>query len=488
MCEGVHGCCHCSFHARTKAALANHLRTHGVKLAPSVDLKPIKRRKRPTNKTKLNVVTQLLQFYKTYGNTRPREDFIKHIGYSSSTVWRWERCPRLRQVAELPHLACFKRLRSIVKVTSKFKKEYDELYDRFIYKRRGKGEQVDTEWFVKNMKEILAKNQPLGWEKLKCSAGWVAKYLKRYRISCQLQTEKKHMANAIRVPMLQTFHRELCILQQSRQDISKPCPEWGRFPPEAIWNVDQIPYSFVQTHRRSFNPKGEACWVRKNGQSGNDKRMATIIMTLRASGEQVVKPFILFRGKGHLSKKVLAELDAVGIPYGFNEKAWADGPACLAHLTYFHGELKKHCPQYPEHMLLMDGLTSQSTHTFIDFALDLNILPVYFPPNCTHLVQPVDHRVAAWFKKALQKLYLIEEEVMGDDWLRFRANKSMNTQYLRATTLKFINAAWGTLVTKTNFLLDAFLSTGCLIPLSGNHQIKFKDIELYNFEYPKVIS
>ena len=144
-------------------------------------MKPIKRRKRPTNKTKLQVVTQLLAFQKKYGNTRSRKEFIDHIGFASSTVWQWEHSPRLRQIAELPHLACFKRLRSIVKGSSKFKKEHDELYERFIYKRRAKGEQVNTSWFRKNMREILQKNQPVGWEKLRCSTGWAAKFKKRYQ-------------------------------------------------------------------------------------------------------------------------------------------------------------------------------------------------------------------------------------------------------------------------------------------------------------------
>ena len=334
------------------------------------------------------------------------------------------------------------------------------------------------------MKEILKTNKPSGWEKLKCSDGWASKFKKRYRISWQAQTEKKHMANSIRVPMLQTFHRELCILQQSRSPISKPSPIWGRFAPEAIWNVDQIPFSFVRSHRRSNNPKGEPCWVRTNGQSGNDKRMATIILTLRASGEQIVKPFILFRGQGQLSKALIAELNESGIPYGFNAKAWANEQACLAFLTYFVGELKKYAPEYPEHMLLLDGLSSQATNQFIDLALDLKIYPVYFPPNCTHLVQPVDHRVAAWIKAVMGQLYKAEEDVMGDDWLRYRFNESMNAQYMRVTTLKWVDTCWTELKQRPRFLLRSFISTGCLITLKGEHSISFQDIDNYTFEYP----
>ena len=138
------------------------------------------------------------------------------------------------------------------------------------------------------------------------------------------------------------------------------------------------------------------------GPSGLAKRMFTLILTLRADGEQIVPPFILFRGKGTgLDPEIRAELDAQGIPYSFNEKAWANEVACLEYLDFFATIVYEKCPEAKEHLLLLDGLTSQATDSFIDRALSLNILPVYFPPNCTHLVQPVDHRVAAWIKKDL---------------------------------------------------------------------------------------
>ena len=118
-------------------------------------------------------------------------------------------------------------------------------------------------------------------------------------------------------------------------------------------------------------------------------------------------------------------------------------------------------------------------------ALDLNIYTVYFPPNCTHLVQPVDHRVAAWLKAAFHTFYKFEEEEKYEIWADYRANGSLSLPQLRETLLRWVAAAWAELKKMPTFLQKAFVSTGCLITLKGEHHIKFLDISNYSFEYPE---
>ena len=78
----------------------------------------------------------------------------------------------------------------------------------------------------------------------------------------------------------------------------------------------------------------------------------------------------------------------------------ANAASCLEYLHFCKKIVTEKCPEEKEHMLLLDGLSSQASSRFIDLALDLKITPVYFPPGTTHLLQPVDHRVAAWIKKS----------------------------------------------------------------------------------------
>ena len=98
-------------------------------------------------------------------------------------------------------------------------------------------------------------------------------------------------------------------------------------------------------------------------------RMATIVLTLRACGEQIVKPFLIFKGGGHLDADILAELDKYGIRYDFNADAWADGLSCLTYLRYFHDTVRKHAPSFKEHLLFLDGMSSQATKQYMELAL-----------------------------------------------------------------------------------------------------------------------
>ena len=465
-----------------KAPLSNHLRTHGLVESPYADLNPIKRRRRPTNGTKLLVLKKLQEYYETYGRHAVRRPFDEHIGWASSSISLWLKSPGLRRVAELPWCTALKRLRSVVlSADSKFRAEQDILYKRFLFRRQAEGLEVDQQWIRDEMRAIMYENKPLGYRDFRYSPGWMSRFLDHYEVTHQLQTEKKNMCNALRVPLLQTFHRDLCEIQNTPNGLNEWDPMFGAFPAKGRWNIDQVPFYFVKSHRGSYNPKGTECWIMTQGESGNEKRMATIIMTLRAEGEQVVPPFILFRGQGEIAKDLLAELDAQGIPYAFNEKGYANEESCIEHLKFFSKIVQKECPDVKEHMLLLDGFGAQSTKRYIDFALDLNILPVYFPPNCTHLVQPVDHRIAAWLKRAIHELYKVEESVMHQVWADFRENDSLNPQFQRKTMLKWIRSCWTELLTKPDFILRSFVSTGCLITLKGDNAITFKGIADYKF-------
>ena len=295
-----------------------------------------------------------------------------------------------------------------------------------------------------------------------------------------MRSEKKSISNATREPTLRGFHQEVMRLQKTR-GLNVRNEVYGRFGPNAIWNMDQVPFAFVRGNRKSYNLKNSFCWVKNQGPSGIEKRMCTIVMTLRAYGAQLVKPFILFKGRGQLSKELIAELDAEGIPYGFNEKGYSNGRSSIEYLQYFKGIVAKHEPDIKEHLLYLDNFGPQASSTFIDLAMDMDIYPVYFPPNCTHLVQPVDHRIAAWVKQFIGELYKVDQAILDDEWTRYRITKTLTDQVFRQTCLLWMATMCKHLEMMSEFILSSFLSTGCLIPLDGKHAIYFKDIREYSF-------
>ena len=284
-------CSICAFRGKTKAALSNHFKQHGVIPARVLEAKLIRRRKRPTVKAKLKVLAQLAEFHNNNGAECPRVHFKHQVGYDKSCISRWLQYPRFRQIAALPWLKCLKKLRTTVLLScSKFRKETDILYQQFLYRRLGKGQEVGGQWLKRKMRAIMAEQQPPGWQNFQASDQWVAVFIKNYQISHQVQTEKKALANSLRVSLLQIFHANLCKLQQSHGRNRRHLV-FGRFGPYAIWNIDQIPISFIKVERRSYNPKNTPCWVINHGPGGLEKRIPTLVLTLRVVLKSCVHMF-----------------------------------------------------------------------------------------------------------------------------------------------------------------------------------------------------
>jgi hypothetical protein len=62
---------------------------------------------------------------------------------------------------------------------------------------------------------------------------------------------------------------------------------WGRFPPDRVYNVDQVPLPFVVGTDTTWDDKGaERVWVRQYG-SGLDKRQATMQLTICAGDGKI---------------------------------------------------------------------------------------------------------------------------------------------------------------------------------------------------------
>ena len=253
------------------------------------------------------MLEQLREYHRLNGAHFPVAHFVNHIGYSKSSISLWRSSARLAMIANLPECFAKRRLRSVVLADgSETRDQQDQLYKLFLYRRRAKGLEVDYEWLRTEMKLIMENDKPDGYTKFTYqSNGWIEKFLAYYQISHQCQTEKKPVNNALRVPLLQSFHTELCLLQQE-MGLNPRCPTFGKFAAKNIYNPDQIPGSFMKDRKKSLNPIGESCWILNQGPSGISKRIMTIVLTLRGEGEQIVPPFIIFRGMDWMLRCLLS--------------------------------------------------------------------------------------------------------------------------------------------------------------------------------------
>ena len=211
------------------------------------------------------------------------------------------------------------------------------------------------------------------------------------------------------------------------------------------------------------------------GTSGLDKRQVTIQLCILAQGEQFVPPWIILRGGKCPTEAERVILDSMGIEWYFQPKAWADGKFSRKWLRWFCALVQEHCPG--PHLLFIDGHPPQLSPRFNEIAFRNNVFPFAFPPNCTDLVQPVDHHVGIAIKQFMHKLYLIELKNNYDLWRSYKSSGALSASHRRMLMAEWLDIAWSLIRENSHLLFQAFESTGLLIQRDGSHNTKLRGLK-----------
>ena len=328
------------------------------------------------------------QFTMERGLNHTDQQVAQELGIPPSCLSRWHKKQFLWFELYGLRLAKLNKLHKLQPSHASFPEASDELFRRFAYRRRVFGLAADGYWLRAEMLDILKQTKPKGWAKFRCSKGWLYNWVGRYNLSSQMKTDKKSNSALARLPLIMQFFHQI----RTAQLTGPACSDYGFFAPSCMWNCDQLPMPFALNPRRSYNQKGQPCWIAKVGPSGLDKRQCTVHLTLRAEGDQIVPPVIIFRGLSCPTEKERTALDSLqNIRWAFQPKAWADQHFVRWWLQTFIGDLADHGIGSKHHMLIMDNLSAQRMPAFQEMAMDNRVLPVYTSPGCTDLIQPVDH-------------------------------------------------------------------------------------------------
>ena len=414
------------------------------------------------------------QFTLERGLNNTDQQVAEELGIPPSCLSKWHTKQFLWYELYEIHLAKLKKMQKLQPSHASFPEAADELFGRFTHRRRAFGLPSDGYWPRAEMLDILKETKPKGWKKFKCSKGWLYNWVNRYNLSSQVKTDKKSNSAFARLPLIMQFFDQI----RRAQLLGPACSEYGFFDPRYIWNCDQIPMPFALNPRRSYNPRGQPCWIAKVGPSGLDKRQCTVHLTLRAEGDQIVPPVIIFRGLSCPTKAERAALDKLkNIRWAFQPKAWADQYFSGWWLQTFIRDLADHDIGSKDHMLIMDNLSAQRMHAFQEMAMKSRILPVYTSPGCTDVLQPVDHHVGAWLKYMMGRFYATELELDLNNWRNHADSKALSSTRRRIFMATWLDLSWQILKKKAQFIRSAFESTGCLIKLDGTHNIKIRQLE-----------
>ena len=346
------------------------------------------------------------------------------------------------------------------------------LYARFVWRRQYLRRRVNRKWLRRNMRLIIRAMGGNGGG----SSGWCSRFCRRWEITYQGRTNKHTDSIQERLPLIRAFHQWLIYgLQRSEP---QRCPKYGRFPPDRMYHMDQVPMPFSPGTKRTLNMRGEQCAIKEPGGESSTKRMCTLQVTICAEPSKQLPLEIIFRNAGgtdkHLTQDERDFYKALpNIRVRWQKSAWADEGI----MTQYFRDFRMDTIADGEVLLGMDRHGSQKTALCRTFMEVMRIQPAFTPPNCTDCVSPVDHHIGNELKQMIAARYEHDYEMNEDAWHLPKREGGLGDVKKRTLVAKWASEAWeefGTCPKKRHMVRQAFISTGFLIAKDGseNHLIK----------------
>jgi hypothetical protein len=356
----------------------------------------------------------------------------------------------------------------------------DELYVRFLFRRTARGFPCNHYWLQKEFENILDEVTPTGYTGRRYSKGWAVRFCVRYSITTQAKNNIKAHDQLDRLEAIRGFHRFLIMsLQQSAPQLDT---KYGRFSPERILHVDQVPLPFASDRTKTLNPRGaKSCRIAGVNTSGLEKRQATLQLWICALGKrQYIKPTIIFRGgRGPRSKVPWDQEKALydsldNIRVAFQQNAWADEIFCQQEILQVAGDIAD-AGIAGEVLIGMDNHSAQRTPGMLALYTELGMVPVFTAANCTDCISPVDHHIGRYIQAHMGRSYDVEIEKRPDIWIATAEEQELDDPACRGAMARrmlmaqWLSAAWTELCANKSHMIDsAFVKTGFLVAKDGS--------------------
>ena len=356
----------------------------------------------------------------------------------------------------------------------------DELYVRFLFRRTALGYPVNHYWLMSEFQKILEEVNPPGYKGQKFKVGWAIGFCKRYSITTQAKNNIKAQDQVDRLKVIRDFHRYLILTLQSSEPQTDS--KYGRFSPDRMFHVDQVPLPFASSHSKTLNPKGaRSCRIAGVTTSGLEKRQATLQLWICADKRiQCVKPTIIFRGSRGVrsklpwpeEKELYGRLDKIRVT--FQPNAWADEQFCEEEILHVANDM--HVAGIKgEVMIGMDNHGSQRTQPMLDLYSELGMVPVFTAANCTDCISPVDHHIGRYIQSHMGRSYRTAIEQNPDIWrassgdVEIEDTNGTSAMARRMLMAQWLSDAWSDLVTNHSDMIDtAFVKTGFKLAKDGS--------------------
>ena len=154
---------------------------------------------------------------------------------------------------------------------------------------------------------------------------------------------------------------------------------------QRIWNCDETGFCLAAASDKVLAKRGARSVHETSG--GSDRSYITVLGCGSASG-CALPPFTVY--KEVYVKKYWLSQGLAGSQYGVSESGWMEGPSFLSWFTKQFIPAVSHLLETGLVVLFVDGHHSHITLDLIQSARDKGVHLYCLPPNCTHILQPLD--------------------------------------------------------------------------------------------------
>lgn len=298
------------------------------------------------------------------------------------------------------------------KVIKKAKnQELDKAMETWFIQKRSLNEPISGPLICEKALEV---NEKLGGpEDFKASTGWLQKFKFRHGIrELQIQGESLSADSSAAEKFKETFRSFV-----EKQGICQ----------DDVYNADETGLNWKALPRKSLASRQE------NAARGFkvSKERVTIMTCTNAAGTHKLSLLLIGKAK---KPRCFKNIRSLPVTYTAQKNAWMDSKLFL---DWFENDFIKNVKTWRQDhhktgkvLLLLDNAPS---HPFAEVlnSIDADFQVMYFPPNVTSLIQPMDQGVIEKFKRMyrkqmLRKLLLVNE---GTEESVVAFSKAMNLKH-----------------------------------------------------------
>jgi hypothetical protein len=118
-------------------------------------------------------------------------------------------------------------------------------------------------------------------------------------------------------------------------------------------------------------------------------RETTTLLECVSASNKVLKPLIIFKGKQH-QRSWYNSGDKEGAFFAVSNNGWTNNSLGLYWIQYVFDAQTKDQAGSGYRLLLLDGHSSHSNYSFLEYCINNRIIPFCMPSHSTHDLQPLD--------------------------------------------------------------------------------------------------